>query len=148
MSVLQHTILIDAPLTKVWGVLNNLEEIGNYNPIVKSVIYTSENKHGVGSSRHCVFTHKGFAKERVTNIDEGKSITMEMYESDWPLRHMFWTNHLREINGKTEMTTITDFKMSYGLFGIAMERLIIKKKFDKILVDMFQSFKTYIESKN
>lgn len=103
MARLQHQITINAPIEKVWGVLTDLEQVGAYNPLVKSVKYITDHKTGVGAARECQFEPKGSGKERVTAIAEMKSISMEMYESDWPLKFMNWTNYLTESNGTTSV---------------------------------------------
>jgi len=145
MAILTHKIEINAPIEKVWGILIDLEQVGNYNPLVESVKYISDKKIGVGASRRCEFKPKGYAKERVTGVRELASVSMEMFESEWPLQHMRWTNHLATQNGHTVVTTITDYKMKFGLVGSLLDKLVMKSKFNKILDDLFISFKHYSE---
>lgn len=147
MTTLLHQVKINASIEKVWDILTDLEQIGNYNPLVKSVKYISENKKGIGSSRECTFNPKGGAKEKVTAIDPLKSISMEMFESDWPLKYMGWTNKLHEENGQTIVTTITNFQMKFGALGRLMETLVMRPKFNKVLDDLFANFKEYVENK-
>jgi ligand-binding SRPBCC domain-containing protein len=147
MATLKHQIKINAPLEKVWGILTDLEQVKHYNTNVDSVSYTSENKTGVGSSRHCNFKGKGFAKERVTAVVDKKSVSMEIYESDMPMKYMRWTNSLVEQDGQTVMTATTDFKMKFGLLGTLMEKLMVRKKFDSVLTDLYNRFKDYSEKK-
>ena len=59
MATLHHQLKINAPIEKIWGILTDLEQVGNYNPLVSSVKYISPNKTGVGSSRECTFKPKG-----------------------------------------------------------------------------------------
>ena len=146
MATLKHEVKINAPMEKIWSILTDLEQVGNYNPLVTSVKYISSNKTGIGSSRECTFKPKGGAKERVTAIEPMKSISMEMFESDWPLKYMKWTNTLDEQNGQTIMTTVTDFKMKFGILGSVMEALVMKPKFNKVLDELFESLKKYAEN--
>lgn len=145
MARLQHQITINAPIEKVWGVLTDLEQVGAYNPLVKSVKYITDHKTGVGAARECQFEPKGSGKERVTAIAEMKSISMEMYESDWPLKFMNWTNYLTESNGTTSVKTVTEYKMKFGVLGSIMDALMMKPKFNKTLNELFVSLKNYIE---
>jgi len=72
---------------------------------VKSVQPLSKEK-GIGASRECQL-EQGFAKERITAMDELKSISMEMYESDFPLKYMKWTYYLSFKNGVTSLNHLT-----------------------------------------
>ncbi len=145
MAILTHEIQINVPAEKLWNILSDLEQVGNYNPLVDSVKYISNNKTGVGASRQCQFKPKGYAKERVTAMQQMESISMEMYESEWPLRHMRWTNYLKTENGHTVLKTITDYKVKFGLLGALMDRVVMKPKFNKILDELFISLKQYAE---
>ena len=80
MATLHHQIRINAPIEKTWQILEDLEAVKHYNINVESVKYISDNKTGVGASRLCHFKGKGFAKERITAVEEMKSISMEIYE--------------------------------------------------------------------
>lgn len=146
MAKLQHEIRINAPIEKVWGILTDLEQVGTYNPMVRSVKYITEKRIGVGAGRECQFEPKGSGKERITAIDELKSISMEMYESDWPLKFMKWTNYLTELNGITSIKTITEYKMKFGILGSVMDALIMKSKFNKSLDEVFLNLKKHTEN--
>ena len=145
MTTLQHEIKINAPIEKVWSVLTDLEQVGEYNPMVKSVKYITVKKTGIGAGRECQFEPKGSGKERITSIDEMKSLSMEMYESDLPLKFMKWTNYLTSDNGTTSLKTITEYKMRFGILGSIMDSLMMKSKFNKTLDEVFISLKKYIE---
>jgi uncharacterized membrane protein len=147
MTKLNHKIKIDAPLEKVWSVLANLEEVASYNRAVKSARYISENRTGIGSSRQCEMD-KGHVKERVTNVDERKSISMELFESDWPLKFMRWTTEVDDSsNGTTIMRQVTEYEPGMGILGKIMNVLVMKKKFSRILDELFIDLKQYVELK-
>ena len=148
MAKLQHEIKINAPIEKVWSVLADLQQVGEYNPMVASVKLLSTNKTGIGASRECQFKPKGSVKDRITAMEELSFLTMEMYESDWPMKYMNWTNYLTANNGVTTMKTITDYKVKFGILGSLMDRVMMKQKFNKILEEVFVSFKQHVETKN
>lgn len=126
----------------------DLEQVKNYNPLVDSVKYISDNRLGVGASRECHFKPKGLAKERVTDVKELSSVSMEMYESDWPLKYMHWTNYLSGSNGITTLKTVTEYKMKFGILGSLMDKMVMRPKFNKVLDDLFLSLKKYAEQNN
>ena len=146
MTKLHHQITINAPLPKVWDVLQNLEEVAYYNKAVRSAKYISDVKIGEGSARQCEM-EKGYVKERVTNVRENESISMELYESDWPLKFMRWTTRVNTVNGSTVMTQTTEYEPGMGIMGKIMNTLVMKKKFNKILEELLTDLKQYVETK-
>ena len=147
MTTLEHEIKIDAPLEKVWGILMDLELVADYNPMVRSAKYITENKTGTGAARICNFKPKGFAKERVVEVNGMTSVTMEIYETDWPLKTMRWTHFLVSEDSSTIMKTKTEFNAKFGIIGTIMERLMMKPKFDTTLSKIFSGLKNYAEKK-
>ncbi len=145
MATLQHEIEIKVPIEKVWNILIDLKEVGKYNSYVKSVKCLSEQK-GVGASRECQL-EQGFAKERITVMDDLNSISMEMYESDFPLKYMKWTYYLSFKNGVTSLKTVSEYKVKYGFLGIILNQAVMKSKFDKTMKEVFDSLKNYGETK-
>lgn len=146
MTTLQHSVMINAPQERVWQVLTNLEEVANYNKMVKAAKCISENKTGVGSSRQCEID-KGLIKERVTAVNEGQSLSMELYESNWPLKFMRWTTEISPSGDATLMKQVTEYEPGMGFMGKIMNALLMKRKFSKILDNLFIDMKQYIESK-
>lgn len=148
MTTLHHHIRIDAPAQTVWAVLTDLEEVANYNRTVRSARYLTPARTGPGSARECQLD-SGFVKERVTSVDEGRSISMELYESNWPLEFMRWTTEI-ESSGRsaTLMKQTTEYAPGNGIVGRIMNRLIMKRKFDRILTEVISDLKHYVESKS
>lgn len=146
MTTLHHSVTIKASKEKVWQVLTNLEEVARYNKMVKAAKYVSDNKTGVGSSRECEID-KGHIKERVTAVNEEKSISMELYESNWPLKFMRWTTEISQNGEITLMKQVTEYEPGIGIMGKIMNALVMKRKFGKILDSLFNDMKIYIESK-
>lgn len=141
---LNHEILINSSAEKVWDVLSNLERVAHYNPTVASARYVSEQKVGVGSARECQLKPSGLVKERVVAVEEGRSITMELYESDWPVENMTWTTTIHP-EGNATMVKQTMSYTPKGLIGKIMNFLMMKKNIDKTVGDIFVSLKHYVE---
>lgn len=68
-----------------------------------------------------------------------------MYESEWPLEYMRWTNRLSGSNGTTTLNTVTEYKLKFGILGTILDLLVMKRKFNAILRDLFVSLKSYAE---
>ena len=90
---------------------------------------------------------KGKVKERVTSAEPKKSILFELYESDWPLVFMRWTTSLKKDGDATIVSADTEYKLKYGIIGQLMDSLMMKRKFHKIIDEVFENMKKYIEEK-
>jgi hypothetical protein len=79
---------------KVWAILADLEAVQYYNPMVVRARYTSSAREGVDASRHCDFRPSGYGKERVVEWKPKETLTMELYESRFPVT--FCENFIKE----------------------------------------------------
>ena len=146
MTQMQHEIRIAAPPEKVWAVLADLEAVKHYNPSVKHAEYTSTLRECVGASRHCDLKPNGWVKERVTAWEPQKAVTMELYESQWPLKFMRWRTALTPDGAGTRITQQMEYQVKFGILGGLMDRLVMRRKLDQTLAEVFVSLKRFIES--
>lgn len=145
MSALHHEILINAPAEKVFATLSDLASVRHYNPLVNTVEIISPNATGVGSARHCVFKDGKFAKEKVTTSVPNQSISFDLYEHQWPLAYMRWTNRLQQEGTQTRLIADTEYAPSMGIIGKLMDALMMKRRFGKIIAQSLAQMKAYIE---
>ncbi len=145
MTELKHEITIEASPEKVFSVLENLEEVQHYNPTVTFAKYISDHKSGAGSARECELGDEGKIRERVTAVDPGKSITMELYEHNWPIKSMQWTTNVLPNGAETRVTQKLTYEMKFGLLGALLNKLVMRNKMDSTLNEVFISMKNYIE---
>ena len=90
MTRLTSQTRIAAPVHTVWAKLADLPAVQDYSPSVASSNWTSEAREGVGVSGHCDLQNpSGYVEERVTTWDSGKAMTIEIYESNAPLKSAF-----------------------------------------------------------
>ena len=145
MTLLDHEIHIAAKPEKVWDVLTDLEAVQHYNPGVKQARYNTELRAGVGAGRQCDLVPKGWVKERVTAWEPQKSFTMELYESQWPLVFMRWRTAITAYGKGTRISQKMEYQVKFGLLGRLLDQLVMRKKLDKTLSEVFTSLKHYIE---
>lgn len=148
MTTLHHEILINAPAEKVYATLSDLTSVRHYNPLVKTVEIISPNATGVGSARHCVFKDGKFAKEKVTASVSNQSISFDLYEHQWPLAYMRWTNRLQTEGTQTRLIADTDYAPGMGLLGKLMDTLMMKRQFTKIIAQSLAQMKVHIEAQS
>ena len=144
MVELKHEIIIDSPPEKVWKILADLEAVRHYNPTVLTARYISTNREGVGASRECEVKPKGRVKERVTEWVPMQSMSMELYESDWPVRNLRWTTRLAPVGSGTRIAQTLQYQPK-GLAGTVLSLLIMKRKMGKSIGEVFQCLKLYAE---
>ena len=146
MTTLHHEIRIDAPPQTVWKILADLEAVQYYNPLVARARYVSSNRAGVGAMRHCDFKPKGGATERVTGCEDGKQLAMEIVESDWPMKYVRWNTRLAASGVGTLVTQDTEYQVKFGLAGRLLDALVMRRKFNSILHDIFVGLKRHAEN--
>lgn len=133
------------PGNSFFATLANLELVADYNPHVLSAKYISSLHTGVGAARECFLGNQGTVLERVTAVENGNSISMEMYEHDWPLHFMRWTTDLEQDGTGTIVRQTLEYKMKFGLLGALMDSLMMRGRLDTTMDEVFVSLRDYIE---
>ncbi|MBI3596587.1 MAG: SRPBCC family protein [Nitrospirae bacterium] len=146
MSELHHTIKINAPLDRVWEVLADLEAVRHYNPMVTHARYISSNRTGVGAARQCDLKPKGHVRERVIGWEPKQSITMELYESPWPIAFMRWRPELKPDGSGAVLTQRMEYGLKFGLLGKIMDALMMRRMLDKGIAETLSNLKRFIET--
>ena len=72
---------IDAPVEKVWEVLDDFGDIQRWNAGVTSSELTSDGTVCEGSTRHCDFTPFGGVNERIDRYVPNERMTVTLYET-------------------------------------------------------------------
>ena len=148
MTTLKHEISINVPKKVVFSTLANLELVSKYNPAVMSAKYISTEHNGIGAARECDLGKDGMVREKITAFEIDKSISMELYEHNWPLEFMTWTTQVETVNNATLVSQTMEYKVKFGLIGMLLDKLVMKNKLDKTMHLVFESMKTYIEKEN
>jgi uncharacterized protein YndB with AHSA1/START domain len=72
---------IDAPVERVWEVLDDFGGISQWTSGVKSSALTSDGPVSEGSTRHCDFAPLGGVNERIDAYKPGERMTVNLYET-------------------------------------------------------------------
>jgi carbon monoxide dehydrogenase subunit G len=146
MTTLSHDIFIAAPPTQVWAVLADLPKVAEYNPTVRSARVEGSAAVGVGACRVCELVPKGSVKERVTTWEPMQCLGLEVAASDWPVVFMRWDTRLTPKDTGTLVSQRMVYQVKFGWLGKLLDAVVMRRKLDGTIADIFQRMKTYVEA--
>ena len=151
MTTFSTTIKVNVPKEKVWEVLADLGSIYKWNPGVSHSYSTSSETGGEGAMRHCDLQNAkggsiGYLKERAFDWRDGDGFTIDIYESNLPLKRNYVKFDLKS-NGDGTIVTITpDYELKFGPLGVLADLLIGRRMLKKGMADMAAGLKHHIET--
>jgi carbon monoxide dehydrogenase subunit G len=126
---------IDAPIEKVWGVLDDFGDIASWSPGIKTSALTSVGPVGEGTTRNCDFVGIGAVNERIDTYLPNERMTVNLYETfKLPISDAVADFNLAAVDGGTDLTIhysytlnrmgrvvkgTTDKQMKKGINGLA-----------------------------
>jgi len=137
-TVIKRSISINAPKQKVWDALADFGNVQNLSPNIRKSYLTSEDKIGLGSTRHCDFYSMGASvDEKIVEWNEGNSLRIELYNpKNLPMiRDMEAVFELEEKGSQTVIKGTFEYGMSN-----AVGRLLNKLKMKKMNIDSWEAF--------
>ncbi len=147
-TTIKREIEINQPKEKVWQALADFGKICHGHPDVSKSFITSEQKEGVGATRHCDFTMMGAsAEERVSEWNEGKNIKIEVYQlNKMPgIDTMALDLAISERGNKTILHSTMTYSMKNAFFDL-MNSLMMKNMNARLLDGIMAGHKLYIET--
>jgi uncharacterized protein YndB with AHSA1/START domain len=126
---------IEAPVEKVWEVLEDFGDIAKWNAGVKRSAKTSQGEVGQGTTRHCDFSPLGGVEERIDSFVPNERMTVALFDtSKLPISGGTADFRLAARDGATDLTIdysytlnrmgriakgTTDKQMRKGINGLA-----------------------------
>jgi len=141
-------IQINLSSQAVWDKLADFGNICHGHPAVSKSFITSDQKTGVGATRHCDFTMMGAsAEERVIEWDEGKTITIEVYElNKMPgIDKLSLALSVAPAGESSVLRGTMTYTMKNVLFDI-MNSLVMKRMNSQLLDGIMAGHKKYMET--
>jgi hypothetical protein len=149
MTTISRKIEISASKADVWNAIANFGDICHASPSVLKSHVTSDQKEGVGATRHCDFAMMGAsAEEKVLQWNEGESLTIGVYEfKKLPgIKTMEAHFKVTEIgNNKTLLTATLEYAMKHPLFDL-MNIMMMKGMNTKNWNTVLAGHKKYVET--
>lgn len=139
-------ITIDAPTETVWNVLKDFGHVSDWAPSVTSSYYLTDQLSGIGTGRHCDIEGFGSIQEYVTDWQEGEGFTYRVTPLG-PLAESNSSWRLSRIDDKTtELQVTLRYEVRFGLFGIMMHKLVMRKKLEQAIPETLEATKNHVES--
>ncbi len=147
MTEVSSAVQIDAPAEKVWAVLSDLSAVQEYSPAVAEAKYTSEARTGIGASRHSDLVNpSGWLEERVDDWDEGRSMTIEIYDNGGPLKRALGRFDLTS-NGQGTIVSLTlSYELRLGPLGMLMDMLFARPQIAEAVWSTTRGLKHRVET--
>ena len=147
MTTLRHQIRIQAPRDVVWhAIAGDLTAVQHYNQLVSSARFLTDQHEGVGAMRHCELKPKGFVEERVWEWTPTRAIGLEVALSEWPIVFMKWKTELADEGKATVVSQEMNYKLKFGALGALFDALMMRRRLDGSIRDMFENLKHYVET--
>jgi uncharacterized protein YndB with AHSA1/START domain len=111
---------IEAPIERVWEILDDFGGISQWSPGVKSSELTSEGPVAEGSTRSCDFSPMGAVNERVDAHIPNKQLTVNIFEtSKLPISNAVADFKIASHGEHTELTL--DYSYTMNRLGSVMK---------------------------
>jgi len=137
MNQLSTTTVVHAPIDRVWQTLADVGTIAEWHPGVAHSPVLTASRTGLGATRRIELYDGGTVVEKVTSLDEGRSVTFTMSEHAMPLSYGTATFKVEaDGNDHTLVTMMMDYEMKYGPFGWLLNVVMLRGIMKKLLASM------------
>ena len=120
---------INAPVERVWEVLDDFGDIQRWNPGVKTSELTSDGPVSEGTTRHCNFKPFGGVNERIQRHEPNQRLTVHLFETfKLPITDAVADFSIAPHDGGTELNLHYSYtlnrlgRMAKGLTGKQMRK--------------------------
>jgi ribosome-associated toxin RatA of RatAB toxin-antitoxin module len=137
MQTASSTLVVDAPIERVWALIADLRTVRDYNPSVKSVDILTTSPTGLGAIRRCHFHDGTDVLEEVVTSDSGARLRLVLSEYALPMKRLESEFSLVTTAGdRTEVTFSIHYEMKLGILGQALSAIVVNGKLVKTTATM------------
>ncbi len=145
MTLLRNSVHVEAPPERVWAALARLDALHEFDPGIESSALQSPNAEGIGASRHCDLRAGGWFRDRVTVWEPERELALELYDCTLPVRRLRHHYTLTRDGNGTRVEQLQEYELKYGLFGVLLDVLVVRRKWDGGIKKFFAGLKSYVE---
>jgi len=144
--LIEENITINAPLTKVWQILSDFNDVYTWAPTVTHSSGLDERTNQIGAGRHCKIEGFGAIDEVITQWQENKGFTYTISDlgpltgglSRWTLT--------QESQNKTSIKVEFAYNLRFSFIGKLLHKLVMRRKLAAGLPDTLKALKKRVES--
>lgn len=145
MSTFSEEIHINAGPNAVWKILANIGTIADWNAGL-TASHTTNDKIGVGATRHCVISNTQSLDEEVVDFVEDQAITFRIIRSTMPFKSADIRFTLTSIDEGTLVTVSPLYNLKYGFIGALMDRFFVQRMYSKGMRGLLDGLKAHVEA--
>lgn len=114
-----------------WSLMANFANIDGFNPhIDKSALLEGSPAIGLGCERQCDLKNgKGYLRERIVDWQEGRSYTVDIFDSTLPVDGTTTTLGLLPLAAGTRLFMETSYRPRWGIVGLALDVIVLRQIF-------------------
>lgn len=127
-ATLSHELDAKCASERLWEILADLTAVAGYNPSVKTARIRGGRSRGLGAERECDLLPSGKVVERVVVWEDGRSLGLEVVESDWPIASMRWVTRVEPRGSGCRLTQRLEYKPKFGPLGWLLNKLVMQRK--------------------
>ncbi len=142
-------LVLDMPRERAWEKLRDISLAHNYVPGIIRTAIVSEQREGVGASRHVYRNAKSYIQETVIEWDEGHGFLIRLHRGDKPappFRNAWFRYRLDDEGAdKTLFTASLEYELPWGALGALLEKRM-EKVVQATIDDVATAMKLYYET--
>lgn len=129
MTTIENSILINAPIEKIWKELATVDRLDKFDPSSKKSSVLSDNNYGYGAKRRVEMKDgKNWFEEKCTVFKENEDLKYELTACSFPVHNLNHRYSFRKLgNNQFEVTQMQSYTMKYGLLGKVMGLMLRPK---------------------
>jgi ribosome-associated toxin RatA of RatAB toxin-antitoxin module len=134
MNTVIATRNVSADPKTVWALISDVTTVVDFHPAVKSVDLLSDSPTGLGASRRCNFYDDTSVVETVTEVEEGRSVTLDLTEFSVPMKRFGASISVTPLAGSgTQVTFTLNYEMKFGVLGQLMNVAMVRGQMNKLM---------------
>ena len=142
-------LVLDMPRERAWEKLRDISLAHNYVPGIIKTAIVSEQREGVGASRHVYRNAKSYIQETVIEWDEGHGFLIRLHRGDKPappFRNAWFRYRLDDEGAdKTLFTASLEYELPWGALGAWLEKRM-EKVVQATIDDVATAMKLFYET--
>ncbi len=138
--------VIDAPVDRVWDLLDDFANTYVYHPIVERSFSVNGKQKGLGARRQCTMYDGNSVQEEVREHDPvartSKIVVVD--HGPFPMKHMEVTISVQPDEGGTRVTYAGKMLPKFGPMGWMMAKTMMIPQFRKMMGQLIDGVETHL----